>query len=173
MSTTTRTIPYRRKREDKTNYKKRLKLLLGEKPRLVIRKSLKNILIQIVVFGEKGDAVLASAHTRELRKLGWNFTGGNLPSAYLTGLLIGKKAKAKKCTEAIVDLGMQSPIKGTRLFAAIKGAIDAGMHIPHTPENFPSMERIRGDHISAFEKDTKFKEMVTLFGQCKEKIMKG
>ncbi len=170
---TTRTIPYRRKREDKTNYKKRLKLLLGDKPRLVIRKSLKNLLIQIVVFDQKGDTVIVSAHTRELKKHGWNFTGGNLPSAYLTGLLIGKKAKAKKCTEAIVDLGMQSPIKGTRLFAAIKGAVDAGMQIPHSNENFPSLERIRGEHIGAYEKDPAFKDITKAFEQCKEKIMKG
>lgn len=172
----TRTIPLRRKREDKTNYKKRIKLLLGEKPRLVIRKSLKNLVMQIVEYEQKGDRVIVSSHTRELmKKYGWKYTGGNLPSAYLTGLLIGKKALAKKCKEAIVDLGMQSPMKGTRLYAAIKGAIDAGMHIPHSVENFPTNERIRGEHIAQnpLEKNQKFKEITTAFDQCKEKIMKG
>ncbi len=173
---TTRTIPLRRKREDKTNYKKRIKLLIGEKPRLVIRKSLKNLLMQIVEYEQKGDKVIVSSHTRELmKKYGWKYTGGNLPSAYLTGLLIGKKALAKKCKEAIVDLGMQSPMKGTRLYAAIKGAIDAGMHIPHSVEKFPPLERIRGEHIAKnpLEKNQKFKEITTAFDQCKEKIMKG
>jgi len=173
---TTRTIPFRRKREDKTNYKKRIKLLLGEKPRLVIRKSLKNLVMQIVEYDQKGDKIIVSAHTHELmKKYNWKYTGGNLPSAYLTGLLIGKKAIVKKCKEAIVDLGMQSPMKGTRLYAAIKGAIDAGMQIPHSKENFPTPERIRGEHIAnnPLEKNQKFKEITTAFDQCKEKIMKG
>jgi large subunit ribosomal protein L18 len=34
-------MPFRRRREGKTNYTKRLKLLLSRKPRLVVRKSLK------------------------------------------------------------------------------------------------------------------------------------
>ena len=41
-------IEFRRKREGKTDYKRRLRLLLSNKPRLVIRVSLKNIIIQIL-----------------------------------------------------------------------------------------------------------------------------
>ncbi len=173
MSTTTRTIPYRRRREDKTNYKKRIKLLLGEKPRLVIRKSLKNMVVQLVSFDAKGDKVITSANTKELKKYNWNFTGGNLPSAYLIGLLAGKKAVQEKHKEAIVDLGLQSPIKGSRLYAALKGAVDAGMSIPHDKETFPSDTRIKGEHIAKHEKETKFKDMAKVFEECKQKIMKG
>lgn len=173
MSTTTRTIPYRRRREDKTNYKKRIKLLLGEKPRLVIRKSLKNMVVQLVSFDAKGDKVIASANTKELKKYSWNFTGGNLPSAYLIGLLAGKKALQQKHKEAIVDLGLQSPIKGSRLYAALKGAVDAGMSIPHDKETFPSDTRIKGEHIAKHEKEAKFKDITKVFEECKQKIMKG
>ncbi len=173
MSTTTRTIPYRRRREDKTNYKKRIKLLLGEKPRLVIRKSLKNMVVQLVSFDAKGDKVIASANTKELKKYNWAFTGGNLPSAYLIGLLAGKKALQQKHKDAIVDLGLQSPIKGSRLYAALKGAVDAGMSIPHDKETFPSDGRIKGEHIAKHEKEAKFKEMAKVFEECKQKIMKG
>ena len=66
-------MPFRRRREGKTNYKKRLKLLLSKKPRLVVRKSLKYIRAQIVEFDKKGDKTLASAFSRELKKLGWKY----------------------------------------------------------------------------------------------------
>ncbi len=174
MSTTTRTIPYRRRREDKTNYKKRLKLLMGNRPRLVIRKSLKNMILQVVEYEAKGDKILASAHTHELKKYDWKYNGGNIPSAYLIGLLIGKKA-SKKCKEVIVDLGLQNPTKGTRLYAAIKGAVDAGLHIPHDASIFPTEARIKGEHIAKnpLLKDSKIKEISKAFEECKQKILKA
>ncbi len=174
MSTTTRTIPYRRRREDKTNYKKRLKLLMSNKPRLVIRKSLKNILVQLVEFHPKGDKILVSASTKELKKHKWGYTCGNIPSAYLIGLLAGKRAIAKKYKDAIIDLGLQNPSKGTRLYAAVKGAIDAGMKIPHEEDIFPSVERIQGQHITnnPLNKEKKFNDMTKAFEECKEQITK-
>ena len=44
----TYTVPFRRKREGKTNYKKRLGLLKSKSLRLVVRKSNKHILVQLV-----------------------------------------------------------------------------------------------------------------------------
>jgi large subunit ribosomal protein L18 len=171
----TKTVPYRRRREDKTNYKKRIRLLLASKPRLVIRRSLKNVIIQVIEHRPKGDIILASAHSRELKKYGWDFNKGNLPSAYLTGLLAGKKATAKKCKEAILDLGLQTPRGGTRLFAALKGAIDGGLEIPHDAEIFPQENRLKGEHIAnnQFVKNERVKNIPKSFEQCKEKIMKG
>ena len=46
----TQVVPFKRKREGKTDYKKRLKLLSSSKPRLVIRKSLKNMTVQIIEY---------------------------------------------------------------------------------------------------------------------------
>jgi len=171
----TRTIRYRRRREDKTNYKKRISLLQSEKPRLVIRRSLKNMVIQLIEYKPSGDHIIVSAHSKELKKYNWEFSKGNIPSAYLTGLLIGKKALAKKCKDIIVDLGLQNPRKGTRLYAALKGVIDAGVKIPHDKEIFPSEERIKGEHIAnnEFIKNEKAKDLPKVFEQCKEKIMKG
>ena len=40
-------LSYKRKREGKTDYRKRLKLLKSDKLRFVVRKSLNNILTQI------------------------------------------------------------------------------------------------------------------------------
>ena len=92
MKTQTYTVKYRRKREGKTNYKKRLGYLKSENPRLVIRKSLNNVNVQIIAFQSKGDKILASGHSKELQKYGWKNIRSNLPTAYLTGLLAGKKA---------------------------------------------------------------------------------
>lgn len=172
---TTRTVPYRRRREDKTNYKKRMSLLLGKKPRFVVRKSLKNMIVQLIEYDAKGDKVIASTHTSELKKWDWKFGCGNLPSAYLAGFLLGKKALAKKQKEAIVDFGLQSIVPGSRIYAAVKGAIDAGMQIPHDATVFPREERLKGEHIAKnpLEKNEKVKEIAAGFAQCKEKISKG
>src|SRR5207249_2084035 len=75
------------------------------------------------------------------------WTSSCAPPAYLTGYLAGKRASAKGVTEAILDLGLQRPSKGGRLFAALQGLLDSGVSVPHSPEVLPSKERIRGAHI--------------------------
>ncbi|MBW2996890.1 50S ribosomal protein L18 [Candidatus Woesearchaeota archaeon] len=145
-----RTVPYRRKRESKTNYKKRLALLKSGQNRLVIRKSLNTITAQIVNYHPDGDRVVVSATSTELGKLGWKMHKANLPSAYLTGLLLGIKAKKSKVSKAVLDLGLQIPIKGGKLFAALKGTVDAGMDISHYEDALPSEDRVSGKHIAEY-----------------------
>lgn len=146
-------VPYRRRREGKTNYQKRKALILSGKPRLVVRGSLKNIVVQIITAKPGGDEVLVSAHSRELlKKFGWRAPRGNLPTAYLTGLLCGLKAKAKGLKEAVLDIGLHSPTKGARVFAALKGVLDAGLNVPRGEEKLPDEERIRGLHIAQYAK---------------------
>lgn len=140
-------VGYRRKREGKTDYRKRLGMLQTNRPRLVIRKSLKNISCQIIDFKPQGDQVLVAAHSSELKKFGWQYSLGSIPAAYLVGYLLGKKAGSKKITDAIVDLGLQAPVAGSRLYAAVKGAVDAGLKLPYNKEVFPSEDRLRGKHI--------------------------
>ena len=65
------TVPYRRKRKGATSYKTRLRLIQSGKPRLVIRKSLRNIRLQIIEYSSNNDKVLFSASSAELKKLGW------------------------------------------------------------------------------------------------------
>ena len=114
-------VPLRRRREGKTDYRARKALILSEKPRLIARCSLKNVTVQLAVAKPNGDEVLASAHSRELtRNYGWKAPTGNVPAAYLTGLLCGLKAKAKGVEEAILDIGLAAPTKGARVFAALK-----------------------------------------------------
>ncbi|MGB9748247.1 MAG: 50S ribosomal protein L18 [Candidatus Woesearchaeota archaeon] len=143
-------ISYRRKREGKTDYNKRLKLLKSRKPRLVIRKTNKQIIIQLIKYGEEGDRVIKSVASRELRNYGWQLSLKNIPAAYLAGYLFGKKAKTNE--ELIVDIGFQE--KGNRIFAAVKGALDAGMNIRHNPEIFPKQSMIKGEHIQNYFKSS-------------------
>lgn len=159
------TVRIKRKKQGKTNYKLRLNLLKSDKPRLVIRKSSKNILLQIVKSENAQDNIIISSHSQELKKLGWNYNLGNIPSSYLTGLILGKKALKKDIKEAILDLGLQISVTKSRLYSALKGCIDAGLKIAHDPKMFPKEERIKGLHIN--------KEMGNKFEEIKKKIENG
>jgi len=140
-------VKFKRKREGKTHYKKRLKILKSNKPRLVIRKSLKNIQANIVAYYPKGDKILSSVNSKELEKLGWRLNKCNLPSAYLVGFLLGKKAKSKGIKNAVLDLGLNKSMKGSKFYATLSGTLDAGLDIPHNPKILPPKDRIVGDHI--------------------------
>lgn len=140
-------MPLKRRKEGKTSYPKRLAMLKSGEKRLVVRKSNNSILGQIIEFGEHGDVTVVSANARQLKGLSWNLHFGNTPAAYLTGYLLGKMAKQKKVGKAIFDIGLQSPVHGSRIFALLKGAIDAGLQINHSPEALPSAERASGKHI--------------------------
>ena len=143
----THIVPHRRRREGKTDYRKRLALLKSRKLRFVVRKTNQSVTCQVVEYGHAGDRTLVQASSFELKKLGWTGPTGNIPAAYLTGMLCARKALQKKCTEAILDMGLCRATKGNRVFAALKGAIDGGLNIPHSKEAFPSDDRIAGRHI--------------------------
>lgn len=145
-----RTVPYRRKRQGKTSYKRRLALLKSGENRLIVRKSLKTVITQIVAYSPDGDKVLVSATSRELVKMGWKMHTANIPSAYLTGLLLGVKAKKMNISKAVLDLGLQTPIMKGKLFAAVKGAVDAGVDLHCGEEAFPEEDRITGKHIATY-----------------------
>ena len=105
--------------------------------------------LQIVKFEYKGDKVLFSATSKNLEKLGWKAGTGNTPSAYLTGLMLGTKVK-DKVKEVIPDFELNSSIKGSRIYASLKGVIDSGLKVPCSEEIFPGEDRINGKSISDF-----------------------
>ncbi len=145
-------VQLRRRREGKTDYQARKALVTSRKPRLVTRGSNKNVEVQIIIAKPHGDEVLASANSRELIKsYGWRAPTGNIPAAYLTGLLAGLKAKAVGIKEAVLDLGLVSPTKGSRSFAVLNGVVDAGVAVPHSEEKIVK-ERVKGDHIAKYAK---------------------
>jgi len=144
-------VPFRRRRTGKTNYRLRRALVLSRVPRLVVRVTQKHTIIQVIEAEAIGDKVLVSAHSSELaRTYGWLSNGGNIPSAYLTGLLCGFKAMANGVDKAFLDIGLHIPSKGTRVFAAMKGAVDAGVEVPHSEDILPDESRISGKHIADY-----------------------
>ena len=142
---TTYTMRFRRRREGKTDYRKRLALLKSGKPRLVVRIRGKSVIAQIVKYVPKGDEILATATSSELGKLGFKGHTGNAESAYLTGMLCGKKALKAGVKEVMFDIGLHTPVNGSNVFAALKGAVEAGMDIPHNEKCFPPEERMKTD----------------------------
>lgn len=141
-------MPFKRRREGKTDYRKRLRLLYSKKPRVVYRKTLKYIIGQIVEYHAKGDKTLVGVTSKALKKFGWKFACDNTPAAYLTGLLLGKKALEKGLKEAVLDIGLYHSTKGGRMYAFAKGVLDAGLSIAVDEKMFPSDDRIKGKHIS-------------------------
>ena len=145
-------VQLRRRREGKTDYQARKALVISRRPRLVTRPSINNVTAQIIIAKPQGDQVLAAANSRELvKKYGWKAATGNIPAAYLTGLLCGLKAKAAGIDSAILDIGMVIPTKGSKVFAVLHGVIDAGVEVPHGDEKIVP-DRAKGDHIARYAK---------------------
>jgi len=161
-------VTFRRRRDNLTNYKKRLALLKSGMPRLVVRKSNKGIIVQIMSF-EVSDKTEVNASSKELEKYGWP-ARANLPTAYLTGWLCSKKALKKGIKKAVLDIGISKPTKASVPFAALKGAIDAGLEVPHDPGIFDN-DRFSGKHIA--EHAGKLKDTEAYKKQFSEYIKKG
>lgn len=140
-------VAFRRRREYRTDYYARKKLLRSGESRAVVRRSNKNVAVQFVDFDMDGDKVRAAATTRELRGMGWNYSCSSIPAAYLVGFLAGKRALKEGIEYAVLDIGMQNPKHGGVLFAALKGMTDAGLEIPHSEDVVPAEDRIKGKHI--------------------------
>ena len=121
-------------------------------PRFVIRPSNKHLSAQIIEAKVDGDLVVASAHSSELKDFGWKGSCGNIPAAYLTGLLAGRRARAGGISKAILDIGPYARGPGSRIFAAAKGALTAGLTIPHADSVMPSEERLKGQHVVEYSK---------------------
>ncbi|MFX0182557.1 MAG: 50S ribosomal protein L18 [Candidatus Hodarchaeota archaeon] len=143
-------VPFRRRREGKTNYHLRRKLVQSNSIRTVVRLTNSHVIVQFVEARINGDVTLSAAHSRELKDYNWNGATSNLPSAYLVGLLAGLKAKKTGITKAILDIGLNPPIYGSRIFSALKGIVDSGLEVPHSDKIFPEDTRLKGQHIADY-----------------------
>lgn len=95
-------VKYRRRREGKTDYYQRRKLVIqaknkynSPKYRLVVRRTATRIITQIVAATITGDKVLAQADTLELKRYGLTCGLKNYPAAYCAGLLVGRRLLQK------------------------------------------------------------------------------
>jgi len=140
----------KRKRQGKTDYNTRKKIIRSKRNFAAIRITNKNTNVQILEAKIGGDVIAAAAHSRELMKLGWKGSGKSIPAAYLTGLLAGQKAKKAGIESAIVYSGIKPFRAASRVAAAVKGIVDSGITVPVNEEVLPSEERIKGEHITAY-----------------------
>ncbi len=153
-----RTVQYRRDREGKTDYHYRRRLLKSGKPRLVSRISGRHVRAQVVSPSPEGDEILASSFSKELSDFGWKAYTGNTPAAYLVGLLCGYRAKEEGIDECVLDIDKFVASPQAKVFAVLRGALDAGLHVPYGEGVLPTEERCRGEHIADYAEDLKSSE---------------
>ena len=175
------TVPMRRRREGRTDYHQRLRLLKSGKPRLVARKSNRHVRAQLVNTGSEGDHTVAAAKSSDLEEYGWEAPTGNVPAAYLTGLLAGLRALDAGVEEAVLDIGLNSATPGSNVFAVQEGAIDAGLDVPHSDEVLADWSRTRGEHIAEYAEqeddlysgDFDATKLPAHFDDVREKLLEG
>ena len=179
---------FRRRREFKTDYRRRKKILLSKLPFIYVFKSNRYVWAQIIVPAKNGDRTMVEANSKEIIKAGWHFSGKNFPAFYLVGLLLGKRAAQKGIKEAILYTGVRAYRKNSKVAALLKGAIDAGFKVRVDESTLPPDDLINGKSISAyaaklresgysgvqFSKVLPFIDNITAeFNEMKNKILSG
>jgi large subunit ribosomal protein L5e len=165
-------VKFRRRREGKTDYFARRRLIQQDKNkydskkyRFCVRRTNRRIITQIIYATIKGDKVLCQADSQELRRYGLEAGHTNYASAYATGLLCARRLltslgmadiykgveadgeffdvnekginENRRPFKALLDVGLVRTTTGNRVFGAMKGAVDGGIHIPHNTKRFP------------------------------------
>tara|TARA_Y100000816_G_scaffold167690_1_gene120190 strand:- start:1647 stop:2165 length:519 start_codon:yes stop_codon:yes gene_type:complete len=140
----------KRRRQGKTDYHRRLRLLRSGAPRAVVRVSNTQVICQLVSYNPGGDAILHSVNGKSLTdSCAWpeDASKKSIPACYVAGYALGKKAVSAGNHEAVLDIGLAASSPGSRVFSALKGMIDAGLDIPHGTSVLPNEERLSGKHI--------------------------
>jgi len=95
-------VKYRRRREGKTDYRARQKLITQDKTkynapkyRFVVRVTNKDVICQIISAKIVGDHVVAAAYAHELPRFGIKTGLTNYAACYATGLLLGRRILQK------------------------------------------------------------------------------
>jgi large subunit ribosomal protein L5e len=95
-------VKYRRRREGKTDYYARKRLIIQDKNkynspkyRLVVRLTNKDVIAQIIYAKINGDYVLSAAYSHELPAFGMPVGLTNYAAAYATGLLLSRRVLTK------------------------------------------------------------------------------
>ncbi len=177
-------VQFRRRREGKTDYFARRRLIVQDKNkyetpkyRLVVRRTNKDIICQIVYSKIQGDFVLCAAYAHELPRFGLKVGLTNYSAAYCTGLLLARRvlkqlgldSEYQGVTEVTgkmfhveaegdrnpfrcyLDVGLVRTTTANRVFGALKGAVDGGLDIPHGSGRFAG--NIDGRYNAAAHRD--------------------
>lgn len=143
-------LRYKRRRNGETDYRRRMRMLRGGSTRAVVRVTNTQTICQLIDYTTSGDEVAISIDGKTLvDKFGWPLDASrkSVPASYLSGYAMAKAAMAAGHDEAILDIGLAASTPGNRVFAALKGMVDAGLEIPHSEDVLPSDDRINGAHI--------------------------
>jgi len=143
-------LRYKRRRNGETDYRRRMRMLRGGSTRAVVRVTNTQTICQLVDYTNDGDKVSISIDGKTLvDKFGWPLDASrkSIPASYIAGFAMAKAAMAAGHDEAILDIGLAASTPGNRVFAAMKGMVDAGLEIPHNEDVLPSDDRISGAHI--------------------------
>lgn len=161
-------VDKKRRKQSKTDYSKRIKLLKSGSPRVVFRKTNKYVISQYVTSKEAQDKIEFGVSSKDLMKYGWpkEFKGSlkSIPASYLVGFLIGKKIIKQKLENPIVDLGMLRILYKTKVYGFLKGLKDSGIEIKCEDKMFPEEDRIKGKNLK--------KDFSKTFEEIKSKIEK-
>jgi len=167
-------VKYRRRREGKTDYYARKRLVVQDKNkyntpkyRMIVRFTNIDIICQIAYARIEGDVIVCAAYSHELPRYGVKVGLTNYSAAYCTGLLLGRRILEKFKLDTIyqgqtevtgeqfqvesvdgqpgafrcfLDVGLARTTTGARVFGALKGAVDAGLDIPHGVKRFPGYD---------------------------------
>jgi len=166
------------------------------KYRLIVRITNKDVICQIAYAKLQGDVIIAAAYSHELPSYGMPVGLTNYAATYATGLLLARRLLSKlKLAEkypgnlevtgadynveeladqprpftALLDVGLRRTTTGSRLFAALKGACDGGLSIPHTDRRFVGYDseakkldqEVLRKHIFASHVSDYFKQLST------------
>lgn len=124
------------------------------KYRFVVRITNTDVICQIVYSKIQGDIILAAAYAHELPAYGVKVGLTNYAAVYCTGLLCARRALTKlgldkvdfdeengpRAFKAFLDVGLARTTTGAKIFAALKGAVDGGLNIPHSEKRFPGFD---------------------------------
>lgn len=143
----------KRRREGKTDYKARVGLLMGEKGRVVFRKTNRYITGQYIESKEARDKIIVGVNSKELLNYDWPKSNmgslKSIPACYFTGFLLGKKMLDKEIKNGIFDIGLNRNVKKSKIYGFLKGVVDSGIKINCKEEVFPEEKRLRGGNSKA------------------------
>merc|ERR1712045_898533 len=137
------------------------------KYRLIVRSSNTDISCQIAYARLEGDIVICAAYSHELPRYGVKVGLTNYAASYCTGLLLARRILQKFKLDSVyegstnidgsmyavednddgpgafracLDVGLARTSTGAKVFAAMKGAVDGGLDIPHSEKRFPGYD---------------------------------
>jgi len=167
----------------------------SKKYRLIVRFTNRQVIVQVAYATILGDKIVAQAASTELPRYGVKAGLKNHSAAYLTGLLAARRTLKKfgldetfegheeadgeeyhvedeegerRPFKCILDVGIRRTVVGGRIWGALKGAVDGGLHVPHNTKKFPGYtpaedkgaeatydaeahkSRILGNHVSEY-----------------------